>query len=334
MTFEPKKVVVLGSNAFSGQDFVDLLLGETQAKVIGVSRSPEKPDFMLRYRERENLDRFRFVQCDMNKGLDDLLALMDDEQPDAIVNFAAQSEVAPSWEHPEHWFETNTVALARMVNHLRRQDYLQRYLHVSSPEAYGNCIGRVIEETPDNPSTPYAASKSAADMLIAVYQKQYGFPALTVRATNVYGARQQLFKIIPRSAIYIKTDKKIPLHGGGVAVKSYIHVRDVSTGELAILRNGEVGARYHLAPEGGYAVRDIVAKIADRMGRAFTDVVDIVDERPGQDAAYVIAADKARKELDWSPAISLDEGLSETVAWVEKYWPDIRSQTLDYIHKP
>ena len=177
----------------------------------------------------------------MNDDMPEILKLLDAERPPLVVNFAAQSEVAPSWDHPEHWYQTNCVALAKLVNHLRRQDYLKRYLHVSSPEAYGTCVGRVTEDAPLVPSTPYAASKAAADMLLSVYHRQFGFPLLTVRATNVYGARQQLFKIIPRSVIYIKEGKKIQLHGGGKAVKSYIHIRDVSRGELAILEKGEIG---------------------------------------------------------------------------------------------
>ena len=327
------RYMVLGSNAFSGQDFVDLLLDDPSAEVIGVSRSAEYPAFRLRYAEREDLSRLHFHQLDMNRDMDELLDLMDRWQPEYIVNFAAQSEVGPSWEHPEHWFETNTVALAKMINHLRRRDYLQRYLHVSSPEAYGNCIGTVTEETRDNPSTPYAASKAAADMLISVYQKQYGFPAVYVRATNVYGARQQLFKIIPRTAIYVKLGKRIPLDGGGKAVKSYIHVRDVSTGELAILRNGRIGERYHLSPDNGIAVCDVVRGIVERLGKKFEDATEIAPERPGQDAAYIIDSSKARGELGWRPVISFAEGTDEVVEWVERYWDAISQASLTYNHK-
>jgi dTDP-glucose 4,6-dehydratase len=221
----------------------------------------------LRYQQRADLRAYRYVPLDLNQQMPGLLELLDAERPAWIVNFAAQSEVAPSWEHPEHWFQTNTVALARLVNHLRKRDYLQRYLHVSSPEVYGTCVGRVTESAPLNPSTPYAASKAAADLLLETYHRQFGFPLLTVRATNVYGARQQLFKIIPRAAIYIKRGQLIPLHGGGTAVKSYIHVRDVSRGEQAILERGRIGACYHLSPDGGIAVRDVVRAIAQRFGK-------------------------------------------------------------------
>ncbi|MEX2212708.1 MAG: GDP-mannose 4,6-dehydratase [Phycisphaeraceae bacterium] len=330
----PKKIVVLGANAFSGQDFIDLLLDDARYEVIGVSRSPQLPAFRLKYAGRADLSCYRFMQLDMNRDREALLAMLDAEKPAYIVNFAAQSEVAPSWKNPEDWFATNCVALAGLVNHLRSQTYLERYLHISSPEVYGTCRGVVMEDARMNPSTPYAVSKAAADMLLDVYQRQYGFPLVSVRATNVYGARQQLFKIIPRSAIYLKLGNTIELHGGGKAVKSYIHIRDVSQGEKAILERGTIGQMYHLSPDEGVAVREVVASICRLTGKEFNDVVKTVDERPGQDAAYVIDSTKARTELDWRPRVSLEEGLREVVEWVEKEWPAIQEQSLDYQHRP
>ncbi len=329
-----RKIFVLGANAFSGQDFVDLLLDDPDNRVVGVSRSPERSALFLGYQTRENLAAYQYCQMDMNRQMPELLELLDRERPQWIVNFAAQSEVAPSWEHPEHWFQTNTVALSLLINHLRQQAYLERYLHVSSPEVYGTCEGVVREDAPFNPSTPYAASKAAADMLLSTFRSQFGFPVLTVRATNVYGARQQLFKIVPRSAIYMRQGRKIPLHGGGVAVKSYIHVRDISRGELAILERGTVGEIYHLSPDEGIAVRRVVETIAQRSGKTLEAVADIVDERPGQDAAYVIDSSRARTELGWSPRIEFSEGIDEVVQWVEDYWEEILQQPLDYQHKP
>jgi dTDP-glucose 4,6-dehydratase len=326
------KVVVLGANSFSGQDFVDLLLDDPAYNVVGVSRSPERGPLFLKYRTRLELSRYAYHRLDMNRDAGDLLALLDRERPDAVVNFAAQSEVAPSWDHPEHWFQTNTVALAKLVNHLRKQTYLKRYVHVSSPEAYGTCVGRVTEDAPLNPSTPYAASKAAADFLLKTYATQFGFPLLTVRATNVYGARQQLFKIIPRSAIYTKLGTPIELHGGGRAVKSYIHIRDVSRGEKLILERGRVGQIYNLSPDAGVEVREVVRLMCERLGKRFEDATRTVEERPGQDAAYVIDSTKARTELGWAPTVPLAEGLAEVVTWVNEYWAEIRSQSLQYKH--
>ncbi len=328
-----RKIVILGANSFSGQDFVDLLLDNPANDVIGVSRSPERSELFLRYKLRKELSHYRYAQLDFNRQMPELLALLDAEKPSHIVNFAAQSEVAPSWEHPENWFETNTVSLSLMVNHLRRKDYLKKYLQISSPEAYGSCEGQVYEDAPFNPSTPYAASKAAADMLLRTYQKQFGFPVVTIRGTNVYGARQQLFKIIPRSVIYIKQGKTIEIHGGGKAVKSYIHIRDVSRGELSVLDHAQPGSAYHLSPDHGISVKSVIEMICEKMNVKVADVTKTVEERVGQDAAYVINSDRARKEFGWSPLVSLERGISEVISWVNEGWSEIKNMPTDYQHK-
>ncbi len=329
-----RKIVVLGANSFSGQDFVDLLLDDAANEVLGISRSPERSALFLRYKHRSDTRAFRYSQLDLNQHMPELLQLLDTERPQYIVNFAAQSEVAPSWEHPEQWFQTNCVALAKLANHLRRSDYLKRFLQISSPEVYGNCIGQVDENAPMNPSTPYAASKAAGDILLQTYRQQYGFPLVTVRSTNVYGARQQLFKIIPRSVIYIRMGRRIPLHGGGRALKSYVHIRDVSRGELAVLEHGRTGQIYHLSPDAEIAVRDVVRTISERMGQPFEKVAEVVDERPGQDAAYVIDSNRARTELAWTPCINFDDGIKEVIDWIDQNWAQIATQPLEYQHKP
>ena len=326
-----RKVAVIGSNSFSGGDFIDLLLEDPNTRVVGISRSPEKGPMFLPY-HRWGGERFEFHQLDLNRHSDEILAVLDEFKPQAIVNFAAQSEVAPSWQHPEHWFQTNVVALSRLLNPLKDRTYLKKYVHISSPEVYGTCVGRVTEETPVNPSTPYAASKAAADMFLQTLVKNFDFPLVTIRATNVYGAHQQLWKIIPRSAIYLRTNQKISLHGGGTAVKSYIHIRDVSRGELLAMEQGRPGRMYHLSPDQGHAVRDVVERICKLLGRDFAASTESVGERLGQDAAYVIDSTRARQELGWRPTIGLDEGLRQVTAWVEDYWQEICTQPLEYRH--
>lgn len=329
----PRKIAVLGSNSFSGSDFVDLLLEDSQNEIVGISRSAEKEPLFLPYLRHKN-PNFKFHQFDFNGDMPQILQALDEFAPEYIVNFAAQSEVAPSWVHPDHWFQTNTVALAQLINHLKDRKYLQRYVHISSPEVYGTCEGNVTELSPMNPSTPYAASKAAADMLLSTYYKNFQFPLVTVRATNVYGAYQQLFKIIPRSAIYLKLGKTIQLHGGGHAVKSYIHIRDVSRGELAVMEKGKVGEIYHLSPDRGYAVREVVQTICEAMNRSFAESTETVAERLGQDAAYVIDSTKARTELGWKSEISLNDGVARVIKWVEEFWDEIEQQSLEYVHKP
>jgi dTDP-glucose 4,6-dehydratase len=326
-----KKVLVIGSNSFSGSDFIDLLLEQGKYEVIGISRSTEKSSLFLPYKSRKG--HFQFHQIDLNKDLKKLEQLLDQLKPEYIVNFAAQSEVAPSWENPHHWFQTNAVALTMLANLLKGKKYLERYVHISSPEVYGTCEGKITEEAPLNPSTPYAASKAAGDLSLFTFYKNFGFPLLMVRATNVYGAYQQLFKIIPRSMIYIKQGKKIELHGGGAAVKSYIHIRDVSKGELAILEKGEIGQIYHLSPDAGISVKSVVQGICSIMRVSFAEATKIVEERLGQDKAYLIDSTKARTQLGWRPVISLDQGLQQTLDWVASNFKEIDLQPLGYVHK-
>jgi len=326
------KVLVIGSNSFSGSDFVDLLLEKGSYSVLGASRSPQKDGVFLPYLKRQSAD-FKFEQIDLNKDLPRLLERIDAFDPRYIVNFAAQSEVAPSWQNPGHWFQTNAVALTELANALKGRKGLQRYVHISSPEVYGTCEGVVREDGPLNPSTPYAASKAAGDLSLFTYFKNFGFPLVMIRSTNVYGAHQQLFKIIPRSVINIKLGKTIELHGGGVAVKSYIHIRDISRGELAAMEEGKSGAIYHLSPDGGVAVRDVVAAICARMGRPFEDATKVVEERLGQDKAYVIDSTRARTELGWRPEVSLKDGLDGVVSWVERDWERIKTLPLQYVHQ-
>jgi len=271
---------------------------------------------------------------DFNNHMDQIIKLLDSVQPKYIVNFAAQSEVAPSWHYPDQWFQTNVVAITKLVNALKDKKYLKRYVHISSPEVYGTCEGTVREDARMNPTTPYAASKAAGDFSIFTFVKNFDFPMVMIRATNVYGACQQLFKIIPRSVIYLIQGKTIELHGGGEAIKSYIHIRDVSRGELAAMENGKNGSIYHLSPDNGIAVRDVVKSICKAMGKNFDESVCSVSERLGQDKSYIIDSSKIRKDLGWSTNISLENGINSVIQWVEKYWEEIQNQPLEYLHKP
>ena len=255
-------------------------------------------------------------------------------RPEAVVNFAAQSEVAPSWENPDHWFQTNCTAFSRLIDHLRRRDYLKRYLHISTPEVYGSCRGPVTEEHALNPSTPYAVSRAAQDMFLKICHQQFGFPVVSVRSANVYGAHQQLWKIIPRWVIYLKEGRKVPLHGGGLARRSFIHIRDVSRGEFAALTFGQSGEVYHLSTPEIHPIREVVRRICEVMEKWFDRAVENVGERPGQDSAYVLDTTKARNKLQWAPEVSLESGIREAVGWIESHWDQIHKESHDYVHAP
>ena len=329
-----RTVFVIGSNSFSGSDLIDHLLSASDYNVIGVSRSPEKSDLFLPYKKNANQRRFRYFQYDVNHDMAAICALLAVERPMYVVNFAAQSEVAPSWVNPEEWFQTNAVAVSTLTNFLRKQLWLEKYVHISSPEVYGTCDGAVTEDANINPTTPYAASKAAGDLVLLALAKTLGFRLVLVRSTNVYGAHQQLHKIIPRAAIYLRMKRPIDLHGGGEAVKSFIHIRDVSRGEQAIMERGRVGEIYHIAPDAGVRVRQVVEHMCGLRGADFKAATRFVEERPGQDRAYVIDSSKARSELGWKPTIELSQGISELVSCIDLEWERIQSSPLEYVDKP
>lgn len=327
-----KKVVVIGSNSFSGSDFIDHLLEIGGYEVLGVSRSEEKSPLFLPYK-KHGKGHFTFLKADLNQDLGLLEAKLDQFKPDYIINFAAQSEVGPSWVNPADWFQTNAVAVTKLAHMLKDKTYLKKYVHISSPEVYGNCEGTVKETAPVNPSTPYAASKAAGDLSLFTFAKNCNFPLVMIRATNVYGSHQQLFKIIPRTIIYLKQGKKIPLHGGGVAVKSYIHIRDVSEGERLIMEQGNIGEIYHLSPKQGVSVREVVETICLELGLKFEETIEIAPERLGQDKAYVIDSTKVSNQLGWGPKISLKEGIQQAIKHINAHFAVIEEEPLEYIHK-
>ncbi|HIJ97730.1 TPA: GDP-mannose 4,6-dehydratase [archaeon] len=331
-----KTVAVIASNSFTGSHFVDALLENTKAKVIGISRSPEYNSIFLPYAyKKKKSGRFEFHQLDINKNLREMLSLLDREEPEAIINLAAQGEVQHSWDNPADWFQTNAVGIVNLTNALKDRKYIKHYIHTSTPEVYGSCEGGVKENYNYQPSTPYAASKAAGDIFMYALYKTHNFPLTLTRSTNVYGMHQQLYRIIPRTIIYLKMGKKIQLHGGGIAKKAYIHVRDAADGVMKILEAKNPSELYHFSPNNeGYAIRDIVKMICEKMDRDFEKCTETVPERKGQDAKYHIDSTKARKELGWAPKVKLEDGIEEMINWVDDCWDEIKKQPHEYIHKP
>jgi len=327
-----KTIVVIGSNSFSGASFVDVALDQGY-KVIGMSRSEEPSSVFLPYKWKEGRD-FTFHQLDLNHDIDEMIRVIKEHKAEYVVNFASQSMVGESWQHPEHWFMTNAVSTVKLHDQLRQLDFLDKYVHISTPEVYGTCEGLVQEHSNYNPSTPYAVSRAAGDMSLHSFEKAYNFPVVFTRAANVFGPGQQLYRIVPRAALYFMTGEKLQLHGGGHSVRSFIHIRDVSDGTLRIMNDGPIGEIYHLSTTRNISIRDLVAMVAEQVGVAFEDHVEVVGERLGKDSAYLLDAAKARNTLGWEDKISLEQGVEETIGWLRDNLDTIKKQPSDYIHKP
>ena len=329
------KVVVMGSNAFTAGHFINYILANTDAEIVGISRSPEyHPIFLPFLYKKSRPKRYTFYQLDVNMEMEKIFEVLDEVRPQTVVNYAAQGEVRNSWKWPEQWYQTNCLSVVRLAEHLKNVDYLRKYIAISTPEVYGTTGENVKENHNYYPSTPYAASKLAGDLHLLTLKKRSGFPVVFTRSANVYGIHQQLYRIIPRSIIYLKLGKQIDLHGHGRAMRAFIHARDVADLTYKAIIHGTNGETYHISPEDSLiSIAEIVRLICQLTGNEFETAVNLVDENFGQDSCFSIDAAKARRELGWRQKVLFEEGIRETIEWIEDNWDFISKQALGYIHK-
>ncbi len=205
---------------------------------------------------------------------------------------------------------------------------------MSTPEVYGSCSGFVKENFPFKPSTPYAVSRAAADMSLRTFNTAYEFPVVSTRAANVYGPGQQLYRIIPRTILFILLGRKMQLHGGGTSTRSFIHMQDVSDATWKIMENGKNGDTYHISTDNVISIHDLVMNICNKLNVSFNEYVEVVGERLGKDTAYHLDSTKLKTELGWKDSISLDKGIEECIEWIRNNLSVLKEQPYDYIHRP
>lgn len=249
-----------------------------------------------------------------------------ERNPTHIINFAALNVVAPSWQYPSDYLFTNVYALTSIVDLLKSKP-LERFVQVSTPEVYGSTLGWVREDCCFNPSTPYAVSRAAAEMMMLAYHRQHGFPVVITRAANVYGPGQQLYRLIPKCVASIKHGMKFPLEGGGKSQRGFVHVRDTVDALWRVLKDGKPGAAYHIATREMQSIEAVVRHICLRMRTSFENAVDIATERPGKDAAYMLDSGRIRAELGWEDTVSMDAGIDQVIA-------DVDGRPVEYDHRP
>lgn len=223
------------------------------------------------------------------------------EPCDYIVNFASKSLVAESWEFPAEWVDVNVSSLSIVLDELRRFANFKKFIHVSTPEVYGSTTEWVKEGHPFNPSTPYAVSRAAGDMMLMAYYRAYNFPVLITRTANIYGEGQQDFRIIPKAFAARREGKVLPLHGDGESVRGFIHVRDACEATYLLAKEGQVGETYHIATRTAHCIRDLV----DRIGCKW----ESAPERLGKDFSYLLNSERIRS-MGWTDKIRLEDWIS------------------------
>jgi len=329
-----EKIIVIGSNSFSGSSFISFLIKRDEVdKVIGISRSDEPYSIFLPYKDdMKNQAKFDFHKIDLNTEVEKAIDLIIKFKPQYVVNFAAQGMVSQSWENPSQWINTNVVSLAKLLQGIHNVKSIKGFIQASTPEVYGQS-SNIVESNCFSPSTPYAASKASADLLLNAYHKTHNFPVKYTRSANIYGPSQQLYRIIPKTILSIMNSTKIPLHGGGQSVRSFIHIDDVSMATYLIMRSEKYGGTYHISGDENISIRELINKICILMNVKIHDVIIDVNPRVGNDQKYFMNSEKIRNEFNWTPSVSLHDGINQTIKWAADNYEIIKNNTLEYVHK-
>ncbi len=330
-----KKVLILGSNSFTAGYIINKLLSYDDISIVGLSRNDEYITALSPYKNINfKKNRFKFYKLDINQDIELIYKLINKFKPSHVINYAAQGEVRNSWKFPLDWYQTNIVSNIKIIEFLKDKSFLKKYISVSTPEVYGSNLKAITEKQLYFPTTPYAISKLTTDLHLHALFNMNKFPVVFTRSSNVYGPYQQLYRIIPKTIINLKLEKKITLHGGGKSKRSFIHASDVANFTFKAMKIGKPGEVYHCSPQDNpISIKNIVKIICDKMNKSYSSSVIDIDENFGQDQCYFLNSNKAKKILNWKPNFSLDSGIDSTITWVEKNWDILKKQNHEYLHQ-
>ena len=276
---------------------------------------------------------YRYWKMHLVNQLPAIMAVLDTERPDVVVNFAAQGEGAASFgANAADFYTTNVWALARFVQELQQRTYLKRFVQIGTSELYGSTEQPAREVDPLRPSSPYAISKAAFDQHLDAMFRIFGFPMNIVRPSNCIVEGQQLYRIVPKASVCALGGTRLKLHGGGKAQKSYLHADDLAKAVTAVLERGKVGKTYNVAPPGPVSIRSLVERVVGACGVPWESVVDDVDDRPGQDARYALDATEIARDCGWTQTVGLNRAVERVVDWVRAN-PSLLTMPTEYQHR-
>lgn len=315
-----KTIFVTGGCGFIGSNFVRLLATSTDYRIINFDKLTYAGNL-------ENVadispERMRFVQGDIcDREL--VERVLNEEKPWALVNFAAESHVDRSILDSTPFLHNNIGGVQSLLEAVRRVS-VERFLHISTDEVYGDKEGKVSsnEEANMAPSSPYSASKAAADLLCFSYRHTYGLPIVITRSSNNYGPYQFPEKLIPLLLRNGLAGLDFPVYGDGQQIRDWIHVEDNCRGLLAVLERGQLGSIYNIGTSEERSnlavVQSICNAIAAHQGVEAREImarIRYVTDRPGHDRRYALDTSKVRGELGWAPRVDFASGLQRTVDW-------------------
>ena len=310
-------VLVTGGAGFIGANFIFYMLDrrpEDRVVCLDKLTYAGNPDTLTPAMDHP---RFRFVRGDICDRAA-VNALFEEERPDVVVNFAAESHVDRSIEDPEVFLRTNILGTASLMDACRTYG-ISRFHQVSTDEVYGDLpLDRpdllFTEETPLHTSSPYSSSKAAADLLALSYHRTYGLPVTVSRCSNNYGPYQFPEKLIPLMISSALRDQPLPVYGQGRNVRDWLYVEDHCKAIDLILRQGRTGEVYNVGGHNEMRNIDIVRLICRELGKP-ESLITYVEDRKGHDLRYAIDPEKIRRELGWAPETAFQDGIKQTIRW-------------------
>lgn len=325
-----KKVLVTGGAGFIGGNFVHYMLKKyDDYKIICI-------DALTYAGNLETLDavmdnsNFKFIKADI-ADREVIYKIFEEEKPNIVINFAAESHVDRSIENPGLFLQTNIIGTGVLLDALRKYG-VERYHQVSTDEVYGDLpLDRTdlffTEETPIHTSSPYSASKASADLLVQAYYRTFKLPITISRCSNNYGPYHFPEKLIPLMIANALNDKQLPVYGKGENVRDWLYVEDHCLAIDMIIHNGRIGEVYNIGGHNERTNLDVVKTILRELNKP-ESLIKFVTDRPGHDMRYAIDPTKIKKELGWEPTTAFDEGIKKTIKWYlenSKWWKSIIS---------
>lgn len=332
-------IVVTGGAGFIGSNFVFYMLDKYKDYKIICIDSLTYAGNLSTLESVMDYENFKFIKADICDA-DAMRKVFEEEKPDIVVNFAAESHVDRSIEDPNIFLETNIMGTATLMN-LSREYGVTRFHQVSTDEVYGDLpLDRpdllFTETTPIKTSSPYSSSKAAADLLALSYYRTYGLPVTVSRCSNNYGPYQFPEKLIPLMIANALNDKPLPVYGQGINIRDWLYVEDHCKAIDLIMHEGKVGEVYNIGGHNEMKNIDIVKLICSALDKP-ESLITYVTDRKGHDMRYAIDPEKIHSELGWLPETDFNTGIKKTIDWYlenRKWWEDIISgEYRDYYEK-
>lgn len=325
-----KTILVTGGAGFIGSNFLFYMMGKhPDCRLVCVDKLTYAGNLSTLGPILDN-PSFRFVKADICDR-DAIYSLFEEESPDIVVNFAAESHVDRSILNPELFLQTNIIGTEVLMDACRKYG-IERFHQVSTDEVYGDLpIDRpdlfFTEKTPVHASSPYSASKASADLLVMAYHRTYGLPVTISRCSNNYGPYQFPEKLIPLMIANALEDKPLPVYGKGLNIRDWLYVEDHCKAIDLILQNGKVGEIYNIGGHNEMRNIDIVKLICKELGKS-ESLITFVKDRQGHDLRYAIDPAKIHDELGWLPETKFEDGIRKTIKWYldnKQWWQEIVS---------